>query len=365
MSTPTQLAVDEITYVEVEFPTDDEAERAALSAAESSAPSSPEGSPRGGSPEPQMNQGGHGGFVVLGAENQFFGKPAPRMGVEHQVYDRLREGAYPEWDGLAPEPRTAQEVRDELGDQLTPAQSAALDDENYVYLRNKTSGLQNVKMLDTKIGPSTVSYRENRAQQGKTRGEAASKTFRLSIGADLATGSAFRGWRVVAGTDGYQNRLLTGIQSKNILSRFSDDPQVWDQLIDKMQRIRDAAAKSELGLIAASVLTVTGTRDGNLVADGSVIDFAHAIDPKRPFVQSQEGSTEDLTALRNEYRANFLAGMDSLLEFSRGVKAEKERKLAAGSPAPGAGVVAGQQAAASSSAAMQAPAAAKGKGARR
>ncbi len=82
------------------------------------------------------------------------------------------------------------------------------------------------------------------------------------------------------------SRLITGIQSQKILSKFSDDPAVWDQLITKMQDIRTAAHNSDIGFIASSVFSVTGTKEGEQVVDAKLIDFAHVIDAAQPFKQS-------------------------------------------------------------------------------
>ncbi|CAM5461895.1 inositol polyphosphate kinase family protein [Streptomyces pilosus] len=320
MTTPADF-----TYEEQTFPTIAEAEAAAAREGRRSA-----------SPEPNVNQGGHGGIRPLGDARQILEKPAPYDAVENEFYRRVRAGEYPHFTPVVPASYTAEQVRAALGDELSPADSAALDDRRNIYIENITAGLDGQKTLDTKIGRSTTSYRENRAQQDKSVMEAGFKSFKF-VFADLATGSTGRGWRVVAGSDASGNRVLDGAQSSEILSRFSDDPAVWDGLITRMQAIRDAAQNSDLGFVAASVFSVHGTQNGETRVDARLIDFAHAIDAQRPFKQSPSPSPEgsprlgggqgaaarDLTSLKNTYRRQFLSGMNHLIEDATRVRTAK------------------------------------------
>ncbi|MEU3101261.1 inositol polyphosphate kinase family protein [Streptomyces griseoflavus] len=314
----------DVTYEERTFPTIAEAEAAAALEGRRSA-----------SPEPNVNQGGHGGIRPLGAARQILEKPAPYDNVENEFYRRVRAGEYPQFTPVVPASYTAEQVRAALGDQLSPAESAALDDRRNIYIENITAGLDGPKTLDTKIGRSTTSYRENRAQQDKSVLEAGFKSFKF-VFADLATGSTGRGWRVVAGSDASGNRVLDGAQSAEILSRFSDDPAVWDGLITRMQAIKDAAQNSDLGFVAASVFSVHGTSNGETRVDARLIDFAHAIDAQRPFKQSPSPSPEgsprlgggqaparDLTSLKDTYRRQFISGMTHLIEDATRVRTAK------------------------------------------
>ncbi|MFF3933236.1 inositol polyphosphate kinase family protein [Streptomyces hirsutus] len=314
----------EPTYQEQTFPTIDEAEEAAVR----------EGR-RSTSPEPNVNQGGHGGIRPLGAARQILEKPAPFDSVENEFYRRIRDGAYPDLAPVVPASYTADQVRERLGDQLDAPAGDALDDRRHIYIENITSDLSQPKTLDAKIGRSTTSYRENKAQQEKSSWDAGVKSFKFALGIDPMTGSTQRGWRIVAGTDASGIRVLDGMQSQSILSKFSEDPAVWDQLIGKMQDIRNAAARSDLGFIAASVFSVHGTQNGETKVDARLIDFAHAIDARNPFKQSPSPSPEgsprlgggpaapDLTRLKDKYRNQFLAGMDSLIKDATRVRTTK------------------------------------------
>ncbi len=206
--------------------------------------------------------------------------------MENEFYERVRAAVYPHFTPVVPASYTADEVRTRLGGSLTSAQLNGLDDRQNIYIENITSGLDDSKTLDTKIGKSTTSYRENLEQHDKGRWASGTKALKFAIGVDPATGSTFRGWRAVGGTDAGESRLITGIQSQKILSKFSDDPAVWDQLITKMQDIRTAAHNSDIGFIASSVFSVTGTKEGEQVVDAKLIDFAHVIDAAQPFKQS-------------------------------------------------------------------------------
>ncbi|MBQ0827499.1 inositol polyphosphate kinase family protein [Streptomyces tagetis] len=324
----------EPTYREEAFPSIDEAEAAAVGEGRRSA-----------SPEPDVNQGGHGGIRALGDARRILEKPAPYDSVENEFYRRVRAGEYPEFTPVVPASYTADQVRGMLGGELSAAESAGLDDGNCVYLQNITSDLDQAKTLDTKIGRSTTSYRENRAQQDKSAWDAGLKSFKFVFGADLVTGSTLRGWRVVAGTDAGGNRLLDGMQSQQILSRFSDDPAVWDRMIGKMKEIRTAADSSELGFVAASVFSVHGTRNGETRVDAKLIDFAHVIDARNPFKSpppSAESSprlggapaARDLTSAGNKYRDRFVSGMDALIADATRIRATKAAR-AAMAPASG------------------------------
>ncbi len=92
--------------------------------------------------------------------------------MENEFYRRVRAGEYPEFTPVVPASYTADQVRGMLGGELSAAQRAGLDDRNCVYLQNLTSDPDQAKILDTKIGRSTTSYRENRAQQDKSAWDA-------------------------------------------------------------------------------------------------------------------------------------------------------------------------------------------------
>ncbi|UXX93880.1 hypothetical protein N7U49_20760 [Streptomyces sp. AD2-2] len=344
MATPVDTA-NEISYA-----SDDEAERSALREGRRS--TSP-------SPERNVNQGGHGGITPLGPNGEILQKGAPQGSVENEFYERVRAAVYPHFTPVVPASYTADEVRTRLGGSLTSAQLNGLDDRQNIYIENITSGLDDSKTLDTKIGKSTTSYRENLEQHDKGRWASGTKALKFAIGVDPATGSTFRGWRAVGGTDAGESRLITGIQSQKILSKFSDDPAVWDQLITKMQDIRTAAHNSDIGFIASSVFSVTGTKEGEQVVDAKLIDFAHVIDAAQPFKQSPSVSPDgsprlgpaelgadarpanrtDLTNLKDKYRGQFIAGMDDLIKDATRVRGEKAQSqlasFAAMSPAPG------------------------------
>ena len=237
--------------------------------------------------------------------------------MEREFYQRMRAGMYQELADVVPMSYTAQEVLDRI-DTLTEAQSGALDDQRNVYIENITSGLDDPGHLDTKIGGSTASYRENRAQQGKSVLEAGVKSLKMAI-VDRLTGSTDRGWRVVAGSDVTgDNRRQAGKSSEEHLRAFSEDPEVWDKLIGKMEKIRGAVRASGLGLVATSVFSVRGTKEGERVVDAKLIDFAHVIDAKRPFVGKVSPE------LQSDYQRNFIEGMDSLIKESRTIRTEKQ-----------------------------------------
>ncbi|MFE2825181.1 inositol polyphosphate kinase family protein [Streptomyces sp. NPDC059271] len=338
------------TTNEISYASDDEAERSALREGRRS--TSP-------SPERNVNQGGHGGITPLGPNAEILQKGAPQGSVENEFYERVRADAYPHFTPVVPASYTADEVRTRLGDSLSSAQLDGLDDRQHIYIENITSGLADSKTLDTKIGKSTTSYRENLEQHDKGKWAAGTKALKFAIGVDPATGSSFRGWRAVGGTDAGESRLITGMQSQKILSKFSEDPAVWDQLITKMQDIRTAAQNSDIGFIASSVFSVTGTKEGQAVVDAKLIDFAHVIDAAQPFKQSPSVSPDgsprlgpaqlepgarpanrtDLTNLKNKYREQFIAGMDALIGDATRVRGEKGRaqmaQFASLNPAPG------------------------------
>ncbi|MFD7291100.1 inositol polyphosphate kinase family protein [Streptomyces sp. NPDC059863] len=344
------MATPADTTNEVSYASDDEAERSALREGRRS--TSP-------SPERNVNQGGHGGITPLGPNGEILQKGAPQGSVENEFYERVRGDKYPHFTPVVPASYTADEVRARLGDSLSSAQLNGLDDRENIYIENITSGLDESKTLDTKIGKSTTSYRENLEQHEKGRWAAGTKALKFAIGVDPATGSTFRGWRAVGGTDAGESRLINGIQSQGILSKFSEDPAVWDQLITKMEDIRAAADNSDIGFIASSVFSVTGTREGEQVVDAKLIDFAHVIDAAEPFKQSPSVSPDgsprlgpaelepdarpanhtDLTNLKNKYRGQFIEGMDALIRDARQVRGEKDRSqmanIAAMNPAPG------------------------------
>ncbi|MEU6058864.1 inositol polyphosphate kinase family protein [Streptomyces sp. NPDC047097] len=267
--------------------------------------------------EPNVNQGGHGGIRPLGEARQILAKPAPYDSVENEFYRRVRQGDYPGIEQVVPASYTAAQVRDILGGELSPTESAGLDDRTSVYIENITSGLDPVKTLDTKIGSSTTSFRENLAQQGKSFVGAGWK-YMTFVFTDRATGSSDRGWRVVAGSDAAGNRLTDSWNSRQILRDFSDKPEVWEQLISKMEAIRDAAKASHLGFIASSVFSVHGTEDGKTKVDAKLIDFAHVIDARKPFGSPSPGtggarSAPDLARAGADYRERFISGMDQLI----------------------------------------------------
>ncbi|MFJ6086484.1 inositol polyphosphate kinase family protein [Streptomyces sp. NPDC092369] len=287
---------------------------------------SPQGSPKASASE--LNAGGHGGIRPIGTEGRILEKPAPAGSVEHEFYRRVRngEGAYSGFKEVVPNSYDAQGARDLLGSDLP--QGTRLDDTQNVYIENITAGLDNKKVLDTKVGNATTSYDENRAQQGKNAFQAAFKSFKFAVGGDLMTGSTFRGWRVVAGTDAHQTRVFSGARSKEILRRFSDDPKVWDQLIDKMTAIRTAADTSKLGFIASSVFSVHGDEKGAptgtpKTVDAKLIDFAHVIDAQHPF---NPASKVDLTAAQAKYHQKFISGMDALIQDSTEIRQDLRAK---------------------------------------
>ncbi|MEU4173279.1 inositol polyphosphate kinase family protein [Streptomyces sp. NPDC026665] len=343
------MATPADTTNEISYASDDEAERSALrEGRRSTSPS-----------ERNVNQGGHGGITPLGQNGEILQKGAPYGSVEHEFYERVRAAKYPHFTPVVPASYTADEVRARLRGKLSAVQRNGLDDRQNIYIENITSALVDSKTLDTKIGKSTTSYRENLEQHDKGRWAAGTKALKFAIGVDPATGSTFRGWRAVGGTDAGKSRLITGMQSQKILSKFSEDPAVWDQLITKMQHIRTAAHNSDIGFIASSVFSVSGTREGKQVVDAKLIDFAHVIDAAQPFKQplrvgpdgsprlgpaelgpdTRSANRTDLTNLQNKYRRQFIEGMDALIEDVTRVRGEKRRsqraRFAAMNPAPG------------------------------
>ncbi|MFF5143304.1 inositol polyphosphate kinase family protein [Streptomyces sp. NPDC013157] len=271
--------------------------------------------------------GGHGDLQFLGADRQIVQKPAGGHNTENEFYQRVRNGDYPAMRGVVPETYTADQVRTTLKDDLNEGQKAALDDKKYVYMEN-IANVQQKKILDMKVGSQTTSYKDNTAQQGKDAPEAILKSIKLKF-FDIATGSAVRNWRVVAGDDANSSRTLTGMNSEKILSKFSDDPAVWQQMVDKMKGIRDAVKTTDIGLVASSVFTVSGTdkHDGKAVVDAKLIDFAHVIDADKPFEVTKKGV--DMTDARDKFRDNFVTGMDSLIKTSEKILQAKQTAAAA------------------------------------
>ncbi|MEV5952623.1 inositol polyphosphate kinase family protein [Streptomyces sp. NPDC051987] len=269
--------------------------------------------------------GGHGDLQYLGADREIVQKPAGDHNTENEFYQRVRDGQYPAMQGVVPKTYTADEVRNLLKDDLDDTQKAALDDKKFVYMEN-IANLQQKKVLDMKIGPQTTSYVDNTKQQGKTTGEAVLKSIKLKF-VDVLTDSAKRNWRVVAGDDAAKSRIKSGRNSEEILSKFSDDPEVWKQMVAKMKDIRDAVKTTDIGLVASSVFTVKGTANGNSVVDAKLIDFAHVIDANKPFEVTKPGA--DMTGARDKFRENFVKGMDSLIKTSEKIQQEKETAAAA------------------------------------
>ncbi|MFG2956025.1 inositol polyphosphate kinase family protein [Streptomyces sp. NPDC048291] len=271
--------------------------------------------------------GGHGDLQFLGADRQIVQKPAGSHNTENEFYERVRNGEYPAMQGVVPQTYTAEQVRNALQNDLDDTQKAALDDKKYVYMEN-IANVQQKKVLDMKIGSQTTSYRDNTEQQGKSAPEAVVKSIKLKF-FDIATGSATRNWRVVAGDDANSNRTLAGMKSEKILSKFSDDPAVWQQMVDKMKGIRDAVKTTDIGLVASSVFTVSGKdkTDGNAVVDAKLIDFAHVIDDKKPFEVTNEGAK--MSGAKDKFRDNFVQGMDSLIKTSEKILVEKQTAAAA------------------------------------
>ncbi|MGI5401186.1 inositol polyphosphate kinase family protein [Streptomyces sp. CA-135486] len=312
--------------------------------------------PPGETQHAAVNQGGHGAIKPIG-DGSILAKSTPRDSIESEFYARIRQGEYPLMTPVVPTSYTAQQVRD-LQPRLTAEQAASLNDQTHVYFENMAQG--DMKKLDAKVGDKTSSRRELTEQHGMSSAAAAWKEMKLSV-VDWATKSAERGWRVVGGDDAPDSRLKAGRESMETLRQFSDDPQVWKEVIGKMEGIRNAAEQSDLGFIASSVFSVQGTRDGNQVVDAKLIDFAHVIDANHPLTQTTDvtavdsrqnspeqststsrpnAGTEGATAgrepsqkavdLKDKYRDKFLAGMDNLIKAAETVRAEKEQANVAG-----------------------------------
>lgn len=284
--------------------------------------------PPGETQQAAVNQGGHGAIKAIG-DGSILAKSTPRDSVESEFYARVRQGAYPHMTPVVPTSYTAQQVR-ELQPQLTAQEKASLDDQTHVFFENMAQG--DVKKLDVKVGNKTSSRRELHEQHGMSSAAAAWKEMKLSV-VDWATQSSDRGFRVVGGDDAPDNRLKAGRESMETLRKFSDDPHVWDQLIGKMEEIRNAAQQSDLGFIASSVFSVQGTHDGNQVVDAKLIDFAHVIDAGHPLTQitdvtarpaaTAQEPPQSAIDLKDKYRDRFLSGMDNLIEAANTVRTEK------------------------------------------
>ncbi|MFI2350844.1 hypothetical protein ACH492_28210 [Streptomyces sp. NPDC019443] len=307
-----------------------------------------------------MNQGGHGAIRPIG-DGSILAKAAPQGSIENEFYSRIRANDYPQLTAVVPASYTADQVREHQ--QLTPDEVAIVDDRTHVFFENIAQG--DVKKLDTKIGAQSSSFRELKAQHGMSSAAAALKSIKLSI-ADLSTGSVKRGWRVVGGDDARDSRLRSGIESQSILRKFSDEPQVWDQLIGKMEGIRDAAQQTDIGFVASSVFSVQGTHNDGQVVEAKLIDFAHVIDADKPFTRTPDvspvnspqnspehsprmnpspaaGNDAGRTAtaqgtsqssvnwpqMKNKYRDLFIDGMNSLINDAKTVRAEKQQTMAA------------------------------------
>ncbi|CAM5402815.1 hypothetical protein SHIRM173S_12583 [Streptomyces hirsutus] len=239
----------EPTYQEQTFPTIDEAEEAAVRE---------DGGPA--SPEPNVN-GRARRHQAARCRQADPGETCPvRLRGERVLSEGCRDGAYPDLAPVVPASYTADQVRERLGDQFGPA-GDALDDRRHLHREHhvRLEPAEDPGRQDRQVDHE---FRENKAQQEKSSWDAGVKSFKFALGIDPMTGSTQRGWRIVAGTDASGIRVLDGMQSQSILSKFSEDPAVWDQLIGKMQDIRNAAARSDLGFIAASVFSVHGTRTG-------------------------------------------------------------------------------------------------------
>ncbi|MFF3326372.1 inositol polyphosphate kinase family protein [Streptomyces sp. NPDC002889] len=310
--------------------------------------------PAGDNQQAAVNQGGHGAIRPIG-DGSILAKNAPQGSIENEFYARIRQGRYPHLTPVVPASYTADQVR-----YRQPQVTEPLDDRTHVYFENIAQG--DVKKLDTKVGDKTSSRRELMEQHDMSRTGAALKEIKLSI-ADLATGSSQRGWRVVGGTDAPESRLRAGMNSQDILRSFSEDPQVWDQLIGKMEAIRAAAQQTDIGFIASSVFSVHGNHNGNEVVEAKLIDFAHVIDADRPLTQTADlaaadgrqnspeqststpetgngagptttaqGSSQTVnwTEMKDKYRSKFLEGMGNLIADAKAVREEKRQATVAG-----------------------------------
>lgn len=313
--------------------------------------------PSGENQNAAVNQGGHGAIRPIG-DGSILAKEAPQGSIESEFYTRIRANHYPPLTAVVPASYTADQVRERQ--RLAPDEEAIVDDRTHVFFENVAQG--DVKKIDLKVGDKTSSRRELKGQHGMSSAAAALKEIKLSI-ADWATGSSERGWRVVGGTDAPDSRLEAGRASQNILRRFSDDPQVWDQLIRKMEGIRDAAQQTDIGFVASSVFSVQGTHNGEQVVEAKLIDFAHVIDADRPFTQttdvtalnSEQNSPEQSTStsragndagrtataqgtsqssvnwpeMKDKYRDKFISGMNSLIDDANAVRVEKHQAIMA------------------------------------
>ncbi|MFE3866446.1 inositol polyphosphate kinase family protein [Streptomyces goshikiensis] len=224
--------------------------------------------------EEGAESGGHGGIA-----NRVGGriKEKPTNDVERRFYADMRAGEYPALEGVVPNSYTAQQV------QAMDGQHGKGNDSTHVYIDNLTFSMKMPRVLDIKLGKSTASKQELFTSMSKA--DAWIKKMKLKA-ADMVTGSSDRGYRAVAGTGlKGKSRRSIGRETEQILQRISEQPSIYDVLVEKLTQAREAARNSGLAFIAASVLIAVDEQPPEeSQADPvklSLIDFAHTFGPGR------------------------------------------------------------------------------------
>ncbi|WP_431955207.1 inositol polyphosphate kinase family protein [Actinacidiphila sp. bgisy167] len=247
--------------------------------------------------------GGHGG-IVKRAGGMVLQKPT--NDVERNFYNRLR-GSGTGLERIAPRSFTAHDVwklESELDpDHLVPARDVEASGEDpHIYIENITHGMVQPSLLDIKIGESTASQHELR--RNLSPGGAWVKKRKLMV-ADVASGSARRGWRVVAGTKIQGSRMQIGRASSEHVADFAAPiHSLATELAAQLQNVRDAVAVSGYALVGASVLIAVdrAADDPGQSVRVKLIDFAHSFTAVDLGPQQYEKYTE-----------RFLHGLDNVI----------------------------------------------------
>ncbi|MFC0547894.1 inositol polyphosphate kinase family protein [Kutzneria chonburiensis] len=246
--------------------------------------------------------GGHGGLTFR-ANKEIIQKPTNEPEV--QTYSELRGGNPDAISEVVPPSYEVEQVEQRERDYgLVPPPRA---DGPEVFIDNITATMDDVKLLDIKIGRRTAS-KEELVQHGMSEADARKKKFKLKI-SDFVTGSDRRGYRVVDMTGLAESRLQAGRHSETHIQDFipQDSPEVWhahhDKIVQELDGVLAAAEKSDYAFIAGSVLIAVGKDrvTGEPSTKVSFIDLAHP-------VKKADGPSFA------KYHKNLVDGMKNLIE---------------------------------------------------
>jgi hypothetical protein len=177
-----------------------------------------------------------------------------------------------------------------------------------------TSGMNDPRVLDVKIGASTASRHE---LMRKLRGGSAWLKKKRSQAVDWSTGSSTRGYRVVGGTGlegghaaeiGRNSKTHLRTYVESLAAHDSPEGSVEDlaaALRDKVREIGDTAERTGDAFVGASVVMAVDRRPGGSgdAAQVKLANVEHAFKVDDPGMSAEQHA---------KYAANFRAGIDSL-----------------------------------------------------